>query len=165
MQAYDWSFFLLRLPIRANGKTIFNCWTTQQGLENWFLRSAKFIRPDGSIRDANSSIEINDNYEWLWHGWADDVAEKGNILELSENFLKFSFGKAENVSIIFKQEAGQNILELLQDEIPVDENSQIYYHLGCTKGWIFYLTNLKSILEGGIDLRNRDIELENVITA
>lgn len=29
-------------------------------------------------------------------------------------------------------------------------------HIGYKTGWTFYLANLKSILEGGIDLRNRN---------
>lgn len=41
----------------------------------------------------------------------------------------------------------------------------INYHIGCTKGWNFYLTNLKSLLEGGIDLRNRNKGLKEVINS
>ena len=33
------------------------------------------------------------------------------------------------------------------------------------EGWIFYLANLKSVLEGGLDLRNKRMEITNVITA
>jgi hypothetical protein len=33
------------------------------------------------------------------------------------------------------------------------------------KGWIFYMINLKSVLEGGLDMRNRKVELKNVLTA
>jgi hypothetical protein len=37
--------------------------------------------------------------------------------------------------------------------------------VGCQLGWTFYLTNMKSIAEGGIDLRNRDIDFKNVVNA
>jgi hypothetical protein len=32
-------------------------------------------------------------------------------------------------------------------------------------GWSFFMVNLKSILENGYDLRNKNEELKNVITA
>ncbi len=57
------------------------------------------------------------------------------------------------------------IVELVQDEIPVDEQGQVYYHIGCTKGWLFILLILKSILEGGVDLRNNNVGLKDVFNS
>ena len=56
-------------------------------------------------------------------------------------------------------------MELTQEKIPLDEESKVNYHLGCMEGWTFYLANLKSILEGGIDLRNKNVNLTKVINA
>jgi hypothetical protein len=53
----------------------------------------------------------------------------------------------------------------LQDEIPVNETAMHNWHLGCKTGWTFYLANLKSIYEGGIDLRNKNINLHEVINS
>jgi len=165
MSSHDWSQFVLRIPIAADRQAIFNSWTSQKGLEAWFLRKAEFRKSNGEIKSPDSGVEAGDSYEWMWHGWGDDVVEKGTILELSGNHLKFSFGKAGNVNVHVSEENGHNVLTLLQDHIPTDENSQVYYYLGCSKGWQFFLTNLKSILEGGLDLRNRDVKLKDVITA
>ncbi len=111
-------------------------------------------------------MEVDDTYEWMWHGYDDEVIEKGRIMEANgKDFLKFSFGKAGNVAVTIKEEAGESIIELMQDEIPSDEKGKIYYHLGCSKGWVFYLANLKSILEGGLDLRNKKMELKDVINS
>jgi hypothetical protein len=164
MSSHDWSRFILRIPIVADKQAIFNSWTSQKALESWFLRCAIF-KNNGVARAADSRIETGDSYEWMWHGWPDDVVEKGTILELSEGQLKFSFGKAGNVTVHVTEEHGHNVLVLLQDEIPTDENSQVYYYLGCSKGWQFFITNLKSILQGGPDLRNRDVELKDVVTS
>ncbi len=102
----------------------------------------------------------------MWHGWSDDTVERGTILQANgKDSLQFSFGKAGNVSVIIKKEQEEMVVQLVQDEIPVDEEGQVYYHIGCTKGWLFYLTNLKSILEGGIDLRNKNVELKDVINS
>ncbi|RZK15239.1 MAG: SRPBCC domain-containing protein, partial [Pedobacter sp.] len=46
--------------------------------------------------------------------------------------------------------------ELTQKNIPTDENSKRNIRLGCHNGWSFYLINLKSVFEGGLDLRNKD---------
>ena len=109
---------------------------------------------------------MNDTYEWMWHGYGDDAMEKGKIMQANgKDFLQFSFGKAGYVSVTIKEETGESMIELVQDEIPTDEEGQVYYHLGCTKGWLFYLTNLKSILEGGPDLRNKKMELTDVINS
>ena len=162
----DWSKFILRIPVRADKQTIYNAWSTPAGLESWFLRKAAFTNSNEKALQNNDSINRGDKYHWLWHGWADDTFEKGTVLESNgRDFFKFSFGKAGNVAIAVKEEEGENIVELVQDEIPTDEKSIDYYHLGCMKGWLFYLVNLKSILEGGLDLRNRKVELKEVVNS
>ena len=45
------------------------------------------------------------------------------------------------------------------------ETEQQHFYIECGKGWTFYMTNLKSILEGGLDLRNKNINLKQVINA
>ena len=165
MQHQDWSRFLLRIPVKADTTAIFYHWTTQEGLENWFLRKAAFTKYGGTSRARKSRVEVNDSYEWLWHGWSDEVVERGRVLKIEDLFLSFSFGKAGNVDVSIKQEQKEPVVELLQYNIPTDEASQVQYYIGCTKGWLFYLTNLKSVLEGGIDLRNRNVELKDVINS
>jgi uncharacterized protein YndB with AHSA1/START domain len=165
MHPHDWSFFKLRVPVRSNIETIYKAWATTEGLENWFLRKAVFTK-DGEEKERTIFVEVNDSYEWLWHGWSDDTVERGTILQANgKDSLQFSFGKAGNVTVTIKKEQEEMIVELVQDEIPVDEEGQAYYHIGCTKGWVFYLTNLKSILESGIDLRNKNVELKDVINS
>jgi len=166
MPQYDWTNFTLRVPVTAEIETIYKAWTTQEGLESWFLRKAEFTGMDGIKRTRESLLQVNDRYEWLWHGYNDDSVERGTILEINDfDFLKFSFGKAGNVSVSIKKENDETLVELVQKDIPVDEHGKVNFHLGCTKGWQFYLTNLKSILEGGIDLRNKNPELKDIITA
>ena len=166
MQTHDWSKFTLRIPVNANRDSLYRSWATQEGLEKWFLRKAAFKKPAGELVERNAFIETGDTYEWLWHGYGDDTVERGAILEANGNdSLKFSFGKAGNVTVTIKEEGGETLVELVQDEIPTDEQGKEYYHLGCSKGWTFYLANLKSIVEGGLDLRNRSLELKDVVSS
>ena len=55
------------------------------------------------------------------------------------------------------------LVEITQKEIPLDNNSKQNIRLGCAFGWTFYLINLKSVLEGGLDLRNKDSEMEGLV--
>ncbi len=166
MQPHDWSRFTLRVPINSTKQTVYDAWSTQQGLESWFLRQASFTTAAGEPRSPSEKLQIADSYIWMWHGWSDEVTEKGVVLqENGEDLFKFSFGNAGNVTVTILEDEGQLVVELLQDEIPTDEHSMILYHIGCTKGWLFYLTNLKSILEGGIDMRNRNEALKDVINS
>lgn len=164
--AFDWSRFVQRVNINADRKKIYRAWSTPAGIEQWFLRKAIFVGDNGKSRGAEQSVQKNDNYEWYWHGWDDSMVEKGTILEANgSDLFKFSFGKAGTVTVTIKTEQNETILELLQKNIPVDDPSKAYFHVGCTKGWVFYLANLKSILEGGIDLRNKNVELKNMVNA
>ena len=166
MSVNEWSRFILRTPINASRSAIFNAWTSQSGLESWFLRSSPFTDKNGRQKTADEKVSQGDQYRWRWHGYPDEVEEKGTILQMKdEEIFQFSFGKAGNVQITIQEVAGHNLLILEQTEIPEDENSKFNYHIGCSRGWLFYLTNLKSLLEGGIDLRNRSVELGEVINS
>src|SRR5215211_2805265 len=102
-QVYDWTKFLLRIPIKATAEKLYDAWTTQQGLESWFLRKAAFTTSDAKPRESNVSVQVNDVYQWLWHGWPDDVTESGTVLEANgKDQFKFSFGKAGNVTVSIK---------------------------------------------------------------
>ncbi len=166
MAEQDWGSFTLSIPIKSSREKIYAAWTSQQELERWFLRSAVFTKADGSPRDAQDAVQIADQYEWMWHGYPDEVNEKGVVLqENGKDLFKFSFGKAGNVTITISEEEGEPMVHLLQDEIPTDEYSKFHFHIGCSKGWVFYLANLKSILEGGIDLRNKKLHEKEVINS
>lgn len=165
MPTYDWSSFRLRIPVKARPDQLFQKWTSQNELETWFLRQALFTKPDGNPKSTTEIVAVNDRYQWLWHGWPDDVVENGEILQMDHHLLQFSFGKAGHVTVRVFTENGHTMLELFQDEIPVDEDSRSLYHLGCSKGWVFYLANLKSIIEGGPDLRNKELALKDVINS
>ena len=166
MNTNTWTRFIKRIPINSNIEKIYKAWATQAGLESWFLRKAEFTYAEENLRDKNEFVESGDKFEWMWYGWSDDVVEKGKIIEANgKDFIKFTFGKAGIVNVQIKTEENETIVELTQEEIPVDEESKFNFYVGCGEGWTFYLANLKSILEGGIDLRNKNIKLTRVINS
>ncbi len=161
-----WSSFALRIPIKSEPQRIYDAWATQAGLESWFLRKAEFTKPDGAIRDRNSRVQNGDTYQWLWFGYTDDIVERREILEANDhNLLRFIFSGGCTVTVIVKRELGETLVELKQENIPLDEDPKMNLCLGCSNGWTFYMANLKSIMEGGIDLRNKNEQLSSVINA
>jgi hypothetical protein len=118
------------------------------------------------LRRKTEFIKNDDTYRWLWFGYGDETEERGTILEANgTDLVKFTFAGTCTVTIAIKQEQGISIVELWQENIPVDDKSKASWHLGCSTGWTFYLANLKSVLEGGLDLRNKNEELKRVVNS
>lgn len=163
--SYDWSRFSMRIPVRASVPELYKAWTTRAGIEHWFLRTAAFTR-NGRELDAHESIQAGDTYTWMWHGYTDDVFEKGEILEANgKDLMRFRFGNAGDVTVRLYPEKEWSIVELTQENIALDDKSRASYHVGCMQGWTFHLADLKCIFEGGPDLRNKDIGIRNVISS
>ncbi|MEP6682045.1 MAG: hypothetical protein ABJA35_02250 [Parafilimonas sp.] len=165
MNSYSWSRFTQRININAPIQTLHNAFATCGGMQSWFLRLSEYKR-EGDLLVDYEIIKEGDTYTWLWFGHPDIVTETGEILLANDkNELKFTFGKAGNVSVKIYEKNNENIVELTQDNIPVDEEGKTNWHLGCSTGWAFYLANLKSIMQGGIDLRNKNASLTGMLNA
>lgn len=162
----EWTHFRKRVSINASPQKVYDAWTTRAGLERWFLRQAKFTAPDGSERKDSEPIKAGDHYDWRWYGWPDEMNEKRLVSSVNaKDYLQFEFTGDCFVSVTIKTEEGITICELVQENIPVDENPKTNMYVGCGEGWTFYMANLKSVLEGGVDLRNKNIKLTNMINS
>ena len=163
---HDWRRFVVRINVNAPAEKLYDAWITRTGIEYWFLRFSEYKKPGGIVRGDDEPVEKGDSYLWRWHGYPDSVTEEGTILELNgKDFFKFSFGKAGICSVTIKREQGETIVEMLQENIPTDEKGMQHYHVGCKTGWTFYFANMKSLFEGGIDLRNRNEKLQDMLNS
>jgi uncharacterized protein YndB with AHSA1/START domain len=158
---HDWTTFSLRITIKASITEIFDYWIYPEKIEQFFLEKADFVTANNTIRNKKTAIEKGDCYTWKWHG-SSSIATGEVIHNNNNNELVFSFFNCTVVVKVFEFE-GEHMLELTQSNISTDEESKANIHIGCTRGWTFYMTNLKSIIEGGIDLRNRNEKLGDVI--
>ena len=166
MNATAMRSFTLRIFILSGKQILYRAWSTTAGLEAWFLRQADFYSDKNEKRSSIDPAQKNDSYEWWWHGYPDDVSEKNKILSANgEDEFKFEFTQNSTVTITLKEEEEGTMVTLLQNNIPDEEDPAKHLYIQCQKGWTFYLANLKSILEGGIDLRNKDVNLTSVINA
>lgn len=138
-QKYDWSQFTQRVAVAAPVEKVFNMWTDPQLMRSWF------------VTDARMELKKGGEYEWTWYG---GTKEKGKILDSQKpHRLTFTFAKSKCEVVVKKDKRGSLVI-LKQYDIPTGEDEKVNIHLNCSCGWTFYLTNLKTFLEFGIDLRD-----------
>lgn len=160
METTSWSKFKLCADYNTDMRSLYLAWTTPAGLEKWFLRKADFYTVPQRLRGNNEYILKEDTYSWYWHGYDNAVSQKGTILEANgQDLLRFTFTGGSIVNVKFSTRNGLTIVELEQTNIPEESDPEKNLLVQCQTGWIFYLTNLKSVIEGGKDLRNKRVDL------
>ncbi|MEJ7693912.1 SRPBCC domain-containing protein [Daejeonella sp.] len=161
MKDFDWTSFTKKIAIKASINEIYNACTKAAELEKWFLEKAAF-RSSDKVIDPDLNAVAGYTYEWLWYLYEDPM--KGKITEANgKDFLQFTFEGECLVDIKLSEEQGYTIIDLKHHNIPTDDDSKKFIRLGCSNGWAFYLVNLKSVYEGGVDLRNKDGSLMPMI--
>jgi hypothetical protein len=158
----DLTQFTRRITITPQqGLGIYEHWAIPLAIEQWFLLSAEYTGPQGAPKSDETPATEGDKYLWRWHGYPADVVETGTVIHANGvDRFGFTFTNGSLVNVSIRDEQGVAVVELQQTEI---HDPNVY--IECGYSWAFYLTNLKSILEGGIDLRNKDPRITNVINA
>jgi hypothetical protein len=161
MAAHDWTTFTVTADFNTEDvRSIYLMWATPAGLEKWFLRKANFYTIVKRLREPDEFILKEDTYEWFWHGFNDSDSEKGVVLEANgTDTIRFTFSGGSVVTVNIESKKGAVILTLTQENIPQENDPTKNLYIQCQIGWTFYLANLKSIIEGGIDLRNKRMDL------
>ncbi|AIM37504.1 hypothetical protein KO02_12995 [Sphingobacterium sp. ML3W] len=158
MDNFDWTSFTKRIAIKSSLSEIYGAWTIATNLEKWFLESVVFHTAEGNLLEPTTPVEGGVRYDWYWY--LDSAPMHGEILNANgKDFLQFTFEGSTIVDVRLSTHEEYVIVELQHHDIPQDNYSKQYIRLGCSNGWAFYLHNLKSIYEGGIDLRNKDPKL------
>lgn len=162
MENFDWTSFTKTIAIKAKISDIYNAWTKAAELEKWFFEKVIFYGANQTPINKNENTVKDITYEWLWHLYKEPM--KGKITAANgTDELQFTFEGECLVDIKLSESNGYTVVELRHHNIPTDDYSKQYIRLGCSNGWHFYLTNLKSVYEGGLDLRNKDVNLNPMI--
>lgn len=162
MENFDWTKFTRKIAVKSTISEIYDAWAKSSEIEKWFLSSARFYDLNQKIIDKNTAVAQGYSYEWEWFLY--EGVEKGKITEANgKDFIQFTFAGNCLVDIKLSEEKGYVFVELTHKDIPTDEGSKRDIRLGCHTGWSFYLVNLKSVYEGGLDLRNRDENLSPMV--
>ncbi|KAF2512812.1 SRPBCC domain-containing protein [Flavobacterium zhairuonense] len=162
MENFDWTSFTKTIAIKAKISDIYNAWTIADELEKWFLEKVSFFNDNQKPIDKDQNVSEGFTYEWLWHLYKDSMLGKITTAN-GKDYLQFTFEGNCLVDIKLSETNSYTIVELRHHNIPTDDYSKQYIRLGCSNGWHFYLTNLKSVYEGGLDLRNKDENLNPMI--
>jgi uncharacterized protein YndB with AHSA1/START domain len=149
---YDWTQFNIHIYCNKPVDEVFRMWATPEGLEKFFIKSAKHFNPDLTAKKPSEIAKTKDVYHWTW---IHEYELSGEILEVTDKpSISFTFGNmAFKINVI---DAGEkSLVKLHQYNIPdKTEENKAFDHLNCRSCWVFYLTNLKSVLEKGYDLRD-----------
>ena len=140
---YDWTQFTLRIHINVPPARVFEAWTDDAVVSEWFTERT-VIEPEKGGRVY---------FEWLG---GDKLETRVRAISKNKRFV-FPFGsRGEEVTVRLKKAKSGTVCELHQYNIKTSPRQKVEMHMGCKEGWVFFLTNLKCYLEHGIDLRNRD---------
>jgi Activator of Hsp90 ATPase homolog 1-like protein len=162
MNNFIWTTFTRKIAIRAKLSDIYNAWTIPSEIEKWFLSKATFADTNETPVGVNSPIQEGFSYQWNWYLY--DITERGKITGANgKDFLQFTFAGDCLVDIHLSIQGDDVIVDLTQKNIPTDDHSKQNIRLGCHAGWSFFLVNLKSVYEGGLDLRNKDASLKGML--
>ena len=161
MSRIDWTSFTVRIPVRASMKKLYSAWTRASELEEWFLRKAVYTGVDKKPIRRAASIAKGCAFQWEWYGY--DGVETGVVKEANgRDHVRFTFANSL-VNVRLRQVGKEVVVELVQSGIPTDAASKKNIRLGCHVGWTFWMANLKSVYEGGLNLRNTNEELTGMV--
>lgn len=162
MKNFDWSCFTKKIAIKAPMPLIYNAWTKPSEIEKWFLKTARYKDEIGNDVSMDKNVTEGMVYEWSWFLYPE--IEKGKItIANGKDHFQFTFAGQCIVDVRLSEQYDHTVVELIQSNIPTDDVSKQEIRLGCSSGWSFYMVNLKSIYEGGLDLRSKDERLKPMV--
>lgn len=162
---FDFSQFKIRVNVRASVEDVYKAWATPAGLNSWFIGKMVFTDEKGVVRPDDVPVEVGDEYTCAFAKNPASILVRGKVLKANgKNLFSFSFSRNCPVTVSIYTEHDETIVELIESNVPNEEDVMVRQCVNDSKGWIFYLVNLKSVLEGGLDLRNRSVDIKNVIT-
>lgn len=152
-EIYDWTKFDIYLFINARPEAVSERWITTTGLESFFIKKMEVRSLAGELRQPNERFGEGDNYQWDWFF---DGQSTGKVLQvIPEKSLTFTFLKKCTVTVDCRPHDAGTMLHLRQSGMEATGGDMVNIHLDCRCGWIYFLTNLKAVLECGVDVRDK----------
>ena len=147
--------------IDSSVDTVYNAVASARGICKWFMGSAVYTDIAGNERESSLNAGIGDTFHWHW--LEKDLSITGTILDAVENEkFSFTFGVLFEVTVTLIEHNGRTKLTLSQCYASGSTQND-FAHINCCTCWVFFLTNLKSILEHNTDLRETLADDESLI--
>ena len=100
-----------------------------------------------------STLETGSRYNWRGiHNYSCE----GQFLQVTDKAVEFTFGADYSVAVSVTPVGSGTRLHLRQSGIGQDDREQTHGTLNCRSCWIYFLVNLKSVVESSNDLRDRN---------
>jgi uncharacterized protein YndB with AHSA1/START domain len=162
MEGFNWSEFTKQITVKADMQTVYDAWTKSGMIEQWFLSRCTYMDEEGNPIAPDTYVAEGGKYSWHWFAY--EEGDQGSILAANgKDYFAFTFVGDCKTEVTLSETEGEILVSITQSEIPLDDESKKNIRLGCAFGWTFYLINLKSVLEGGIDLRNKNTNITAVV--
>ncbi len=159
-----WEKFTKKIVIKSDLSVVYRAWTISSLLEKWFLKKALLRDQNDKRVSPRQSALTGHRYTWQW--FAQSASETGIILKADgKNIFEFTFAGPSKVAINISKVRKGVVVELIQENFEADGNVRMKKWLECAFGWAFYLVNLKSYIEHGIDLRNKNIKYSDHVNS
>ena len=158
---FNMSSFTHGIYLNSPVEKVFVFAATPSGIVKWFIGKAKYYYKDMNIRLGNEFVKKGDSFLWTWLN--KDLELKGIVTESVENkTFQFTFSPLYIVTLNFYSQNNKTKLTLTQ-EYQESATRNDFNYINCCTCWVFFLTNLKSVIENGIDLREKDINDEMLV--
>jgi uncharacterized protein YndB with AHSA1/START domain len=149
------------IHVNAPLKSVYAAVSTAEGLRGWMPMEAVLTDTDGNELPPGRAASVGDRFRFAWHI---GHSEEGEFLEAEDDGrVRYSFGEATEVTVTLEETDDGTVLVTLEQDHDRGDDMNLKMMLGYGPGWAFYITNLKSVLEGGLDLRDFSHETEHMI--
>jgi len=146
--------FTHAIYLNAPAEKVFELLATPLGITKWFIGKAKYYYRNLNIRLGEEQVCKGDSFLWSWQN--KDLELKGIVMECNTNKkFRFTFSPLFIVTIDLTQSKNKTYLALTQ-EYQESAVKNDFNYINCCTCWVFFLTNLKSVIENKIDLRETE---------
>lgn len=160
-ESFNLNEFRHSIYLNAALEEVYTIAASAAGICKWFMGRAVYTEPDG--RELGSSENAYEGCSFCWKWLEKDLEIDGRVLKSERNNkFSFTFGKSFEVSFILENSGGR-ILFTLHQKYAADAEKNDFAQINCCTCWVFFLTNLKSVIENGIDLRETAVKDDTLV--
>ena len=148
---FSYDSFYHSVYLNSPPEDVYKITATSRGLCKWFMGQAVYTTRSGNLKAPEETAQKGDTFSWQW--LEKDLSITGKVLDAVPNEkFAFTFGPSFEVVITMEEKKGRTLLTLTQTYAKGAAHND-FAHLNCCVCWGFFLTNLKSVIEYGNDLR------------
>jgi len=147
--AFQAGTFNGRIHVQAHTARVFEAWATGPGLSRWLLGSSEFRAPGAAAARADAVARSGDDFRWTFQAGR---CVEGHVLAAEwPGEIELAFDPGGSCRVSLAAEGDGTLVEVVH--LGLGDPAA---RLDWSTAWTFFLTNLKSVLEGGADLRETD---------